>query len=77
MSTILYLLAIHTSCRTRIVDPRAHLIASLEVHVLDVKGVDVAWEIAQDREEDVDEKVDAAASYEEDADWGHENCEND
>lgn len=68
----LHLLAIHARRRPRVHDPRAHLVPSLEVYVFDVEGVDVAWEVAQECEQQVDEEVGAAAGDEEDAegwDW--------
>jgi hypothetical protein len=66
VSSILYFLTVHTRCRTRIVDASAYLIAALDVHVFDVEGVDVAGEITQKREEEVDEEVGTASRYEED-----------
>jgi hypothetical protein len=66
VSSILYFLTVHTRCRTRIVDASAYLIAALDVHVFDVEGVDVAGEITQKREEEVDEEVGAASRYEKD-----------
>jgi hypothetical protein len=69
MPSILHFLTVHARRRTRIVYPRTHLVSTLYVHILDVKGVDVAGEVAEEREEDVDEQVGAAAGDEEDAEW--------
>jgi hypothetical protein len=45
----------------------------LTIHVFNVEGVDVAWEVAENRQSDVDEEVGAAACDAVDADgW---NCE--
>lgn len=61
MPAIQHLLAVNTRRGLRVVDARADLIAPLDVHVFDVEGVDVAWEIAQDRQQDVDQEIGAAA----------------
>lgn len=61
VASILHPLAVYARCGTRVVNPSAHLVAALNVHVFNVEGVDVAWEVAQDREQDVDEKIRAAA----------------
>lgn len=66
--SILHLLTIHARRRLSIIDARPYLIPPLDVHVLEVKGVDVAGEVTEEREQDVDEEVDAAAGDEEDAD---------
>jgi hypothetical protein len=39
------------------------LLLPMIIDVLDVEGMDVAWEISQDRQGDVDEKVGAAPCY--------------
>jgi hypothetical protein len=67
-SSILHLLTIHARRRLRVQYARAHLVAPLHVHILDVEGVDVAGEVAQKREQNVDEQVGAAAGDEEDTD---------
>jgi hypothetical protein len=64
---VLHLLAIHPRRRFRIIDPRPHLIPPLDIYILDVKGVNVSWEITQACKQDVDEKVGAAAGDKEDA----------
>ena len=46
MTTILHFLAVDTRRRTRFVDAGAYLVASLNVYVFDVEGVDVAGEVA-------------------------------
>jgi len=51
VASILYFLTVHTRCRTRVVNARAYLVASLDVHVFDVKGVDMTGKVAQDCEE--------------------------
>lgn len=72
MTTILHFLAVDTRRRTRFVDAGAYLVASLNVYVFDVEGVDVAGKVAENCEEQVDEEVGAASRYEEDSDrW---NC---
>lgn len=43
----------------------------------DVQGVDDSGNVTEDREEDVDEQVGAAAALEEDADGGKEDGEDD
>lgn len=48
------------------------LLLALVVDVFHVEGVDVAWEISEDCQADVDEKVGAATSHEEDSDWRYE-----
>lgn len=45
VSSILYFLTVHTWCRTRVVNARAYLVASLDVHVFDVKGVNVTGKV--------------------------------
>lgn len=67
MSSILHFLTVNTRRRARIVDTSAYLVASLYVHIFDVESVDVAGEVAQDREEQVDKEVGAASCYEEDS----------
>lgn len=67
MPPILHPLTIHPRRRPRIINPRAHLIPPLHIHILYVERVDVAWEVTQQREKDVDEEVCAAARDEEDA----------
>jgi hypothetical protein len=72
MATVLHFLAVHAGRRTRIVDASAYLVASLDVHIFDVESVDVAREVAQDREEQINEEVGAASCYKEDSEgW---NC---
>ena len=71
MPPILHLLAIHTRRRACIVDASAYLVAPLHVHIFDVEGVDVAGEVAEDGEGDIDEEVGAATCYDIDTDWWH------
>ena len=68
LSAPLHILTIHAG-RPFLHQP-AHfrLAASLEVDILEVEGVDVAGEVAEDGQADVDEEVGAAAGDEEDAD---------
>lgn len=51
---------------------QAPLLATMEVHILEVERVDVPREVAQQREADVDEEVGAAARDQEDADGREE-----
>jgi len=68
LAPINHILAIHPSRRPPTINPASgNLIPSLVVHVFEVEGVDVAGEVAEAGEEDVDEDVGAAAGYEEDA----------
>ena len=53
--------------------PLLRLLLAVEINVFEVESVDVAGEIAQKCQEDVDEQVCAATGYEVDADgwdWG-------
>lgn len=76
-SSILHLLAVYSWCRSSVVDPCADFVAALDVHVLNVEGVDMAGKVTQDSEQDVDEQIDSAACDEEDTDWGDEDCDDD
>jgi hypothetical protein len=67
VSSILHFLAVDAGRGTCIVDSGAHFVAALHVDVFDVEGVDVAGEKTEERKEQVDEEVGAAACYEEDA----------
>lgn len=48
------------------------LVAAVEVYVFKVERVDVAWEVAEAGEADVDEEVGAASGNEKDTDRGDE-----
>nr|POE87362.1 hypothetical protein CFP56_29951 [Quercus suber] len=56
------ILAVHAGSRPLLYKTLLRLLAAVEVDVLDVEGVDVAGEVAQHSETDVDEQVDATAS---------------
>lgn len=45
VTSILYFLTVHTRCRTRVVNTRAYLVASLDVYVFDVEGVDMTGKV--------------------------------
>ena len=47
---ILYLLAVHPGRRLRVINAGLDLVAPLHVHVFNVEGVDVAGEVAEQRE---------------------------
>lgn len=60
-STVLHPIRIDGRCRAagELSMPRS--VSSVEVHVFDIEGVDVAGEITQERETDVDEEIKSAA----------------
>lgn len=63
MSTNWRIVAVDAWCSTDLAS-----LTSLVVDVLDVKGVDVAWEVTEDREEDVDDEIGTTAFDQEDSD---------
>lgn len=65
---LLYPVAIHSLRRSRGRRSDARLLEALVMDVLDIEGVDVAGNIAQDGEQDVDTQVRAAACNAPDAD---------
>ena len=42
-----------------------------------LQGMDNAWDVAQDGEEDIDEQVGITPSLEENTEWGQYNCQDD
>ena len=69
VSTILDLLTVDTR---RVLGGQlsvSGLFASVKVHVFEVEGMDVAGEIAQQGQAEVDQEIGAAASDHEDAYW--------
>jgi len=72
LTTSLDSIGVDAGRRAAGVDAHSDLVTALEIDVLDVKRVDVAWEKAQERKAYVDAQVGTAAGYEEDAerwDW--------
>nr|POE65671.1 hypothetical protein CFP56_58777 [Quercus suber] len=65
------LFAIHASSRAFVHESLLRLLAAVKVHVLEVEGVDVAREIAQYGQRDIDEQVDAAAGDRENTNRRH------
>lgn len=74
---MLHSIGVNAASWRGVVDPSAGLVATLEVHVLDVEGVDVAWEVSEEGEEDVDEEVGSTACNEGDADRRQEDGNDD
>jgi hypothetical protein len=63
LSTRLHIIAKHSRRRSVVVEALGSLLLLVVVDVDDVKGVDVAGEVAEDGQGDVDEEVGAAACY--------------
>jgi len=76
-STILHAIAVDTRCRPAVVDASACFVTALVVDVLDVEGMDVAGEVAQDSEQDVNEQIRTATGDKKDADRRDENSYDD
>jgi len=64
LPTSLHPIRVDAGCRSWVVRAHACLISTLEVDVFDVKGVDVTWEVAQDRQTNINAEVYTAASDE-------------
>jgi hypothetical protein len=67
LSTRLHIIAKHARRRSVVVEALGSLLLLVVVDVDDVKGVDVAGEVAEDGQGNVDEEVGAAACYDVDA----------
>jgi len=76
-SSILNVIGVNTRRRIGCELPKSALPTAVEVNVFDVESMDVTWNIAEDCEADIDEKVGAAACYHEDAHWGKEDGDED
>jgi hypothetical protein len=61
MAPILHPLTIHTRRPARVHNSLPPLIPPLHIHVFEIESVNVAWEIAEESEKDVDEEVCGAA----------------
>lgn len=71
MATTLHTVRVHTGSRLISQATNARASAAVKVNVFDVEGVDVAGQISEDRETDVDKEVCAAARDHEHTDRGH------
>jgi hypothetical protein len=71
LSTCLHIIAKHSRRRSVVVKALGGLLLLVVVDVDDVKGVNVAGEVAEDGEGDVDEEVGVAACYDVDAYGGY------
>lgn len=72
LSTIVDPVAENTWSGSCINDPCSCLLLAFVVYIFDVKSVNVAWEISEQSQADVDEEVGAAAGHEEDSDGWYE-----
>lgn len=72
LSTIVYSVAEDTWSRSGVKDACSCFLLALVVDVFDVEGVDVAWEVSEECQADVDEEIGAAASHEENANGRNE-----
>lgn len=68
-ATSVDIVRVDTRGATAVIDASGGLVATVVVDVFEVEGVDVAWEVAQKGETDVDEEVSAAACDDVDTDW--------
>lgn len=55
----------------------SHARTPVKVDVFDVKGMDVAWDVTEKSQTDVDEEVGTTACDHEHANWWKENCDED
>ena len=75
-TTALDSVRIYARCPSGCELAQSTLLASIEIDVFDVEGVDVTWNVAEDGETDVDEQIGAATRDYEDADrWDEEGDE--
>ena len=70
-SASLHSVGVDAGRRPWVVHAHACLVSTLVVDVLDVEGVDVTWEVAQDRQQNIDAEVYATSSDEGHADGRH------
>jgi len=70
VATSLHVVAVHAGGSRRRDTPLSRLLAAVIVDILDVEGMEVARDVTEYREADVDEEVGAAPGHEEDADGG-------
>jgi len=71
LPTRLHIIAKHSRRRSVVIEALGSLLLLVVVDVDDVKSVDVAGEVAEDGEGDIDEEVGAATCYDIDTDWWH------
>jgi len=69
--------AIDASCRGSQRSARSELLLAMVVHVFEIESVHVAGKVAEEGQEDVDEKVASAAADQEDADGRDEERDED
>lgn len=76
-SSILNVIGVNTGRMIGCELAKSALLPPVEVNIFDIEGVDVAWNVAEEREADIDKEVGATACYHEDAHWGEEDSDED